>query len=115
MKNKKSIINVFLSLAVLFAIVLQNVHAYEHHFHQNTEQLVKIKTTTNKSTISNGHDFVEKCNLCDFHFSSFTAINFSSIEYFTAKATVYSVAFYHQIFPSVFNGSFFSLRAPPLF
>ncbi|MCW2119310.1 hypothetical protein [Flavobacterium sp. 7A] len=115
MKKKASIIHVFLSLAVLFAIVLQNVHAYEHHFQKNTVQLIKSNTSTSKSTINDSHDFVEKCSLCDFHFSTFTAINFSAIEYFTATTTVYSVAFYHQLFPSVFNGSFFSLRAPPSF
>ena len=115
MKKKASIIHVFLSLAVLFAIVLQNVHSYEHHFQQNSEQFVKSKTSTNTSTISNAHDFVEKCSLCDFHFNNFTAIDFSSIEYFFDKSMPYSVAFYCHLFPSVFKGSFFSLRAPPSF
>lgn len=114
MKKKHIIINVFLSMAVLFSILFQSIHAYEHH----SEQIAAKHSqhhSKNKVETNNHHSVSEKCVTCDFNFYSFTTADFFVFEFHINKAvTTLSLFFCHQ-HSSFFAGSLFSLRAPPIF
>ncbi|AOZ98961.1 hypothetical protein [Flavobacterium commune] len=114
MKKKFIIINVLLSMAVLFSILFQSVHAYGHH----SEQIVakySHQHSKNKTDINNNHSVSEKCFSCDFSFSSFTTTDFYVFPFYKNNLVKASISLFHQQSPSFFKGSLFSLRGPPIF
>ncbi|MDR7211447.1 hypothetical protein [Flavobacterium piscis] len=115
MKKKKFIIiNVLLSMSVLFSILFQFIHSYEHH----SEQLAAKRYhhySKNKTEISNNHSISEECFTCDFSFSSFTTSDFDVFQFHKNNALIHFSLFHFQEYSSFFKGSHFLLRAPPLF
>jgi hypothetical protein len=115
MKKKRIIINVFLSMTVLFSILFQSIHSYEHNSEQNPAKLSNQPHSKNKVETSNKHNVSEKCFICNFNFYSFTTAAFFVFQ-FHLNSTVRTVPlFFSHQHSSFFTGSFFSLRAPPLF
>lgn len=114
MKKKFIIINVLLSMAVLFSILLQSVHYYEHHSEQITTKH-SHQHSKNKTEINNDHSISEKCFTCDFSFSSFTTADFYVFQFHKNIPVKTCISFFTPQSSSFFKGSFFSLRAPPLF
>lgn len=114
MKKKFIIINVLLSMAVLFSILFQSVHAYGHHSEQITERLSHQHHSKNKAEISNNHSVHEKCFTCDFSFSLFTTTDFYVLSFHKNSAVTTIYSFLSHQHSSFFAGSLFSLRAPPL-
>jgi len=114
MKKKYIIINVFLSMAVLFSILFQSVHAYGHH----SEQIAAKHShqhSKNKTDINNDHSVSEKCFTCDFSFSSFTTTDFYVFPFYKNNVVKTSISFFTPQSSSFFKGSLFSLRGPPMF
>ena len=114
MKKKHIIINVFLSMAVLFSILFQSIHAYEHH----SEQIAAKHSqhhSKNKVETNNNHSVSEKCVTCDFNFYSFTTADFFVFQFYVNSAVKAFTSFFSQQSSSFFKGSLFSLRAPPIF
>jgi len=114
MKKKFIIINVLLSMAVLFAILFQSIHSYEHHSEQLTEKHCHHDHSKNKTELTHGHSIAEKCFTCDFNFSSFTTTEFFVFQIHKNSAVKTFTSFISQQSSSFFAGSLFSLRAPPL-
>jgi hypothetical protein len=101
-------------MAVLLTILFQSIHAYEHHSEQ-IEAKYSQHHSKNKVKINNKHSISEKCFSCDFNFYQFTTANFFAFEFHIHKVVTTFFLFSSQQHPSFFAGSFFSLRAPPIF
>lgn len=115
MKKKIIIINVFLSMAVLFSILLQSIHSYEHNSEQITAKLSNQHHSKNKIETSSKHNVSEKCFICKFNFYSFTTAAFFVFQFQINSAVRTVPLFFSHQYSSFFTGSLFSLRAPPLF
>ncbi len=100
-------------MAVLFSILFQAVHAYEHHSELAEKDC--HHHTKNKTDISNDHSVSEKCFSCDFSFSSFTTTDFYVFQFHKNSAVTTFYSFLPHQHSSFFSGSLFSLRAPPIF
>ena len=114
MKKKFIIINVLLSMAVLFSTLFQSIHSYEHHSEKLLAKQCQHQHSKNKTEVTHGHSVIEKCFICHFSFSSFTKSEFFAFQFHINSAVKAGVSFLSQQFSSYFKGSFFSLRAPPV-
>lgn len=111
MKKKFAIINLSLMIAVLFSILFQSVHSYEHFLDGNVATVSQSDDdgSTKIQTLDHNH---EKCFVCEFTLSSFIAT-----ETFTFNLQVPFKAVAYN-FPAAetaefFAGSLFSHRGPP--
>lgn len=96
-------------IAVLFAILFQSLHSYEHILEEN-ETYTKLDSSK-KDVHANDHNH-GKCFVCEFTFSNFIGAEFTSFQFKTSfQAIAYS--FFYTETPSVFSGSQATLRGPP--
>ena len=97
--------------SVLFAILFQSLHSYEHFL---GEELV-INTLDSKQLDlhQNDHNH-DQCFVCEFTFSSFLASEKPSFTFFSEIVKV-PYQFPISVNPTVFSGLSFSLRGPPSF
>ena len=114
MKKKLAIINLLMSASVLFAILFQSVHSFEHLVKQFSEKHCDHKYAKHKNEINHSHHGLEKCFVCEFTFSPFTAtetvtFDFKNPSYGTAESS-----FYFWESAEFFRGSLFSHRGPPV-
>lgn len=114
MKKKYILISVFLSMAVLFSILFQAVHAYGHHSEEIAEKIAHHHSD-NKAEINQNHSIFEKCTTCDFSFSSFTTTDFYVFSFCKNSIVKAFTSLFTKQHLSFFTGSLFALRAPPLF
>jgi PP-loop superfamily ATP-utilizing enzyme len=113
MKKKLSIVNLVLMIAVLFSILGQSIHSYEHIVKQFSEKKCEHKYTS-ASEITHQHHTYDSCYLCSLAVSSFVSSDVKSSRlYELAVNTTNSVAISKEI-TQFFKGSLFALRAPPL-
>ncbi len=114
MKNKFVVINSLLSIVILFSILFQSVHSYEHLAKQLTEKKCLHKHNS-RLEITHEHHKFDHCFVCDFTLSSF--ISADSFHYNLKNTTVISGYSYFKSkeITQFFKGSLFSLRAPPCF
>ena len=112
MKSKFVFINVALSFAVLFSILFQSAHSYEHWTKQVSEKKC-LHEQHSKTELTHPHEAFENCFVCSFAFSSCIAQDTFSYEIRKTTldlATPFSIS---RALPSFFKGALFSLRAPP--
>jgi len=95
--------------SVLFAILFQSVHSYEHFLGE--EISFKQHDSSQKDLHQNNHNH-EKCFVCEFTFSSFLAGENASFA-FLDEVTKVPYQFPISVNPVVFSGSIFHLRGPP--
>jgi septin family protein len=113
MKKNTVFINVILTVAILFSIVFQSLHSYEHHSEQLTIKKCVHKHSNNKTQIQHSHQSIENCFTCGFTFS-FSTTTVPAFFEFSQNSKVVSVLFsYFQPHFSFYKGSSFSLRGPP--
>lgn len=113
MKKKLLLGNSFMGLMILFAILFQSFHSFEHLVEQFSKKHCHHVYHEHKTELNHGHDGLEKCFTCEFTFSNsvktdFLTFNFTKIEEFK----LYSFSQSREI-NSFFCGSLFALRAPP--
>ena len=114
MKKKLVIINYFLMLTVLFAMLFQSVHSYEHLAKQLSKKECSHKYNSNQEITHQHHDF-DNCFGCNFTLSNFISEDISHFDF--KKITIpsgYSLFNSKEII-QFFKGSLFALRAPPSF
>lgn len=113
MKKKFSICSLVLTLTVLFSMLFQSVHKYEHIAQQLSEvQCVHKKNSSTEITHQHhGYDF---CGVCAFKVSSFTFLFLPTFESNTLELPLKNSAFASTEITQFFKGSLFALRAPPL-
>jgi hypothetical protein len=114
MKKKFVILNSFLALAVLFAMLFQSVHSYEHLAKQLSEKKCTHKYISSHEITHQHHNY-DRCFVCDFTLSHFVSLSISHFEF--KKISIpsgYSI-FKSREITQFFKGSLFALRAPPSF
>jgi hypothetical protein len=114
MKKKFVIINSFLAVAVLFSILFQFLHSYEHLANQLSEKECHHKSSS-KHQITHQHHDLEHCFVCHFSVSNFVT---SEIQHFEFQKTIFPSGysfFKSKEITQFFKGSLFALRAPPIF
>lgn len=114
MKKKLVIINLSLMAAVLFSILFQSLHSYEHLAKQFAEKQCHHHYHQGKTEFTHHHTEFDHCFVCEFTLSSFISPeNYS-----------YALNFSHKEIPYFFNitkasasfsGSSYFLRGPPDF
>jgi hypothetical protein len=114
MKKKFVLVNSILAVAVLFSILFQFVHSYEHLAKQLSHKECHHKYTSSQEITHQHHNF-EHCFVCHFSVSSFVASDTHHFEF-----QKYSFPNRHSFFKSIeiaqfFKGSLFAFRAPPIF
>lgn len=104
-----------MSLTVLFAMLFQTIHSYEHLYQQLNEKNCNHKYTANEKQITHSHTVDNDCPVCHFTFSTFISNSFHTFSFHKLNATTLKVLFYNKFSATFFKGSHFSLRAPPIF
>ena len=112
MKKRIVIVNAGLMIAVLFSILFQSVHSYEHLAKQLSEKECFHEYKSSKE-ITHQHDAFENCFVCSFAFSSFVAQDSISFEIKKKAIDLATPVSISRGLPSFFKGALFSLRAPP--
>jgi len=114
MNKKLQHLSLSLLITILFAILFQSVHSYEHLAEQFTEAHCDHKYNTSKTEFSHSHHEFDDCFTCDFSFSNYIPVQFFSFG-FIKNAKTETLPFSITEKPLVFSGNFTSLRGPPCF
>lgn len=102
-------------MAVLFPILFQTLHSYEHHSEDIVAKNYNFSKLENNFELSTDHSISEKCIICNFNLSSFTTTDFYVFQFHENGAVAHYPKFYFKNQFFFFKGSLFSLRAPPIF
>ncbi|WP_166638157.1 hypothetical protein [Flavobacterium chryseum] len=114
MKKKIIFINFLMSLTVLFSMLFQTVHSYEHVYKQLTEKHCDHKYSAHHKQITHAHSVENNCPVCHFTFSTFIPNAFHSLSFQNVNVVSTPVFFYKTAASTFFKGSLFALRAPPV-
>jgi len=114
MKKRFVILNSFLALAVLLAMLFQSAHTYQHLAQQLSEKKCH-HTYSSKHEITHQHHNFDHCYVCDFKMSSYTYSEIASYEFQDAVINSGYTFFKSREIAQFFKGSLFALRAPPVF
>ncbi|MBC7846804.1 MAG: hypothetical protein H7Y10_09955 [Flavobacterium sp.] len=114
MKKKFVIFNSFLALAILFAMLFQSVHSYEHLAKQLSEKKCHHQFTS-KQEITHQHHNFDHCFVCNFTISNFVSSGNSNFEFIKINFSSEYSFFKSREITQFFKGSLFALRAPPSF
>ena len=109
MKKKFAIVNLSLMFSVLFAILFQSLHSYEHFL---GDEIAIVQQDSHSHDLHQSDHNHEKCFVCEFTFSSFLNIENST---FTFNFEFVKVPYQFPTPESApyFSGSSLSLRGPP--
>ena len=114
MKNKLIIINALMSVVILFAILFQSVHSYEHL----TEKLLEKKCYHQRHSnqeITHKHNSFDNCFVCQFAFSNYINISFNSnFGFIKNQILQLKTSYYKSITINIFDVNYL-LRGPPFF
>jgi len=115
MKKGFAILSSFLMITVLFSILFQSIHSYEHLAKQLSEKQCHHEYNITNTEITHQHHNFDHCFVCEFTLNSFVASEISSFEF--KKITIPSgyTFFKSRAITQFFKGSLFALRAPPSF
>lgn len=102
-----------MSLIVLFAMLFQTIHSYEHVYKQLTEKHCDHHNVEGQKQITHSHTADTNCHVCHFAFSTFIPNTFQALSFYKVTIETSSVSFYTKDASTFFKGSLFSLRAPP--
>lgn len=112
MKNKVVVTNVFLIIAVLFALLFQSFDSCQHLEKQFSEKNCHHQYSGRNSELTHQHHNFDHCAVCDFTFSSFISpdLNFYCLR-FSYSEIPYIICVSKT--PLSFSGSAYLLRGPP--
>jgi hypothetical protein len=113
MKKKIVLINLFASVTVLFAMLFQTLHSYEHVYKQLTEKHCNHQSVDGQKQITHSHSVDSNCHICHFAFSTFIPNTFPTLSFHKVNLETCYVFFYTKPTSAFFKGSLFALRAPP--
>ncbi|TDD93537.1 hypothetical protein E0F76_19015 [Flavobacterium cellulosilyticum] len=114
MKKKILILNSLLVFAVLFSMLFQSIHSYEHLIKQLSEKECHHKYVSSKE-ITHQHNNFDHCFVCSFTLSSFVPSNSSHFDFKNFDFPSSHFNFKSRETTPFFEGSLFALRAPPSF
>ncbi|MBF4492172.1 hypothetical protein IRZ83_07700 [Flavobacterium sp. JLP] len=112
MKRKQLIISVSLAVTVLFSILFQSIHSYEHIVKQLSEKQCHHDYNDPSGEITHQHHNYDLCYVCNFVFGSYIVPENFSFQFYTFHSEIpYFIAFSENI--KSFSGSAYLLRGPP--
>ena len=113
MKRKQLLYSFILAAAVLFSILFQSFHSYEHLEKQLSHKFCVHDHKQNKVEITHQHQVVEHCAICQFAFGSCLYPKFISYHFFSDfRAIPFFSKEQKEIIP--FSGSLYAHRGPPI-
>lgn len=112
MKKKQLILSVSLALTVLFSILFQSIHSYEHIVKQLSEKQCHHNYNDPQGEVTHQHHDYDLCYVCHFAFGSYIIPEEFSIQLYTLhKEIPYFFTHSEKIFS--FSESAYLLRGPP--
>jgi len=113
MKNKFAIINFCLMITVLFSMLFQSLHTYEHVAKQLSQKQCHHKYNVTGTEITHQHHKLDYCYVCEFALGSYiTPKDCSNQLYFGIEEIPYFLTVSETVIS--FSGSLYSLRGPPV-
>ncbi|MGO4773410.1 hypothetical protein ACEN2I_17250 [Flavobacterium sp. W22_SRS_FK3] len=101
-----------MALIVLFSILFQSIHSYEHFEQQLSEKNCHHKYDNANGQITHQHHNNDTCYVCHFSFGNYVAPEKFSFQFFENHQEIpYFIGFSQTIIS--FSGSLYSLRGPP--
>lgn len=113
MKKKIVLLSTILIASVLFSILFQSVHSFEHFSAERAEKACLHKYNSSKE-ITHKHHSLEHCFVCDSSIGNYITPEFYSFQCYLEGTSIP----YFLNFPKIitaFSGINFSLRGPPQF
>lgn len=112
MKKKFVIINCLLSVVVLFSILFQSVHSFEHLVKQLSEKKCHHKPIL-AFDITHEHKHFDDCFVCEFALGFYVDYDLKKIS-FSKNSPIYkNDSFHYEGSNYYFTGISYSLRGPP--
>jgi hypothetical protein len=114
MKRKQLLFSFTLAAAVLFSILFQSFHSYEHLEEQLSYKVCQHDHSHNKVELTHEHKVIEHCAICQFAFGSCLYPKFLSYHFFSDFRAIPFFATNQKEIIS-FSGSLYAHRGPPCF
>ena len=113
MKRNKLIVSLSMVFTVLFSILFQSFHTYEHLSKQLTEKHCDHKYNVSGTEITHQHHNIDHCFVCHFAISSY--LNPTQFSYKLRVASS-EIPYFYIANENVisFSGSLYSHRGPPV-
>jgi len=113
MKKNKLILSLSLVVTVLFSILFQSLHSYEHVVKQLSEEHCDHKYNVSGTEITHQHHKADHCDLCQFAFGNYIFPKDFSYQLCSCIDEIPYFFTESETFIS-FPGSLYSLRGPPV-
>ncbi|KIO53903.1 hypothetical protein [Flavobacterium hibernum] len=112
MKRKQLILSVSLALTVLFSILFQSIHSYEHIVKQLSEKQCHHNYNDPNGEITHQHHDYDVCFVCHFVFGSYIVPEKFAFEFRTFSS---EIPYFFSLSEKVFSlsESVYLLRGPP--
>ena len=114
MKRQQLLFSFTFATAVLFSILFQSFHGYEHLEKQLSHKFCQHKHTHNKVELTHEHKMVEHCAICHFEFGSYFYSKNISYHFFASDFKVIPFFVKEQKEIISFSGSLYTHRGPPV-
>jgi hypothetical protein len=113
MKKKQLILSFSFAVTVLFSILFQSIHSYEHIVKQLSEKQCHHDYNDPNGEITHQHHNYDLCYVCNFAFESFIVPESFSFQFHSFTSEIpYFFPLSQKIF-SISNPSYL-LRGPPV-
>ena len=116
MKKRIIIVNLLMAVAVLFSILFQSLHSFEHFEQHASEKCAHYKDPKGKNVLSHSHhkdNDSDKCFVCEFNFSSFIRADALHYQLFPGHKTIPYFPGTSEVCIS-HSGCDYLLRGPPV-
>lgn len=114
MKKRFVIVNSVLMFVVLFSMLLQSLHSFEHLAKLFSEKECHHHYSQ-KTEINHQHHPFDHCFVCEFTFGSYLETAFFALKNRITVTIFQQYTFLYKHTSQFFKGSLFALRAPPQF
>jgi hypothetical protein len=102
-----------MSVVVLFSILFQSVHTFEHLIEQLSEKKCLHKNRF-VSDITHEHDNFDDCFVCEFSFSAYIAFDLNQISFNKSIDFIKKDSHFFKESNHFYSGISYSLRGPPI-
>ncbi len=101
-------------MTVLFSMLFQSFHSYEHLAEKFSEKICHHEESENKAEFTHHHHVPDHCFVCEFTFSSFIS---PETNWYSARIVHAEIPYFYTKTetPDSFFGASYSLRGPPIF
>ena len=113
MKKNKLIVSLSLVLTVLFSMLFQSLHTYEHFSKQLSEKHCDHKYNASGTEITHEHHQLDHCFVCHFGLSSYISPTDYSYQLYSNSGEIPYFSIVSETIIS-FSVSTYYLRGPPV-